>query len=158
MTAMEQIEFISVEARKLGMKYGEYVAKFGHTLPKPKEEKQGEYAPSGKKKPKPSEKICAVCGKPYLGHGRSKYCPLCVLEGKRQKELEWNDKRKGKTVDPNSRAFANCKICGNVFEKRHGHQIYCVGCKREKDNAYKAKYNREKYYPKVRAKREKIQE
>ena len=137
MTAMQQIEFISVEARKLGMKYGEYVEKFGHTLPKPKTTPKQESTDSGRKKPKPSEKICEVCGKPFHGHGSAKYCPFCVLEGKRLKEKERRDKKKGETVDPQARKFANCAICGAVIVKSRPNHKYCNSCKEEKERADK---------------------
>ena len=76
MTSMEQIELISVEARKLGMKYGEYVEKFGHTLPKPDGEQPNE-----------RQKKCAICGKLFtIRKGNAKYCKACALEGKKMKE------------------------------------------------------------------------
>lgn len=85
MSAMEQIELISVEARKRGMKYGEYVEKYGHTLPEPKpEKKKGNGYIEGAKKTghRPRvECVCTVpgCGKTFMaGRKDSKYCPECT--------------------------------------------------------------------------------
>lgn len=74
MTAMQQIELISVEARKRGMKYGEYVEKFGHTLPKPKTEEIKK--PSGN-----VENQCTICGATfYAGKKGAKFCENCRKE------------------------------------------------------------------------------
>ena len=86
MTAMEQIEYISVEARKRGMKYGEYVEKYGNTLPKPKPKKTkpntGYIEGDGKRGHRPRvECVCTVpgCGKTFMaGRKDSKYCPECT--------------------------------------------------------------------------------
>lgn len=83
MTSMEQIELISVEARKRGMKYGEYVEKYGHTLPKPKpSKKKGTGYIEGDKKvghrPR-TQCICTVCGATFMaGRKDSKFCPDCA--------------------------------------------------------------------------------
>ncbi len=105
MTSMEQIELISVEARKLGLKYGEYVEKYGHTLPKPKpkkaKRKTGYIEGDGKVGHRPLiECICTVCGKRFMaGRKDSKYCPECARKRasectKRCQEKKKNEKEK----------------------------------------------------------------
>lgn len=87
MTAMEQIELISVEARKLGMKYGEYVAKYGHTLPKVEYKK---YKPREK-----VERVCEECGVTFLASIKSaRRCPQCSKERRRKLSAERNRQRR----------------------------------------------------------------
>lgn len=105
-TPMEQIELISVEARKLGMKYGEYVAKFGHTLPKPKPTPRREieiYAGIEHKKRLAHveyDLICQneACGKTFKARKKNtKLCPDCRAENKRDYKRQYNkDRREGK--------------------------------------------------------------
>lgn len=101
MTAMEQIELISVEARKLGMKYGEYVEKYGHTLPKPEPTKYKErayYEGIEYKKYKPREKVerlCEECGVTFLASIKSaRRCPVCSKERRRKLSAERNRQRR----------------------------------------------------------------
>ena len=84
MTSMEQIELISVEARKRGMKYGEYVEKYGHTLPKPEakktKRKTGYIEGDGKRGHRPRVKcFCIMCGETFMaGRKGSQFCPECT--------------------------------------------------------------------------------
>ncbi len=88
MTSMEQIELISVEARKLGMKYGEYVEKYGHTLPEPKPEKKkgtGYIEGEGDRGHLSRiDKVCIICGASFkAGNNRAKHCPKCTEDRRR---------------------------------------------------------------------------
>ena len=87
MTSMEQIEYMAVEARKKGMKYGEYVEKYGHTVPKPKE------ARSYKQMRMPKTYVCEnpECGKVFETiASNARFCPECrkVRALQRAKELK----------------------------------------------------------------------
>lgn len=98
MTSMEQIELISVEARKRGMKYGEYVAKYGHTLPKVEEEKQEKKVLLAGRKDKAHNRridmVCAECGVTFsAGRKDAKYCPKCA-KIRRQNWARENKKRR----------------------------------------------------------------
>ena len=106
MTAMQQIEHISVEARKRGMKYGEYVEKYGHTLPKPKPKKKrnsGNIEGKGQGKGwsghrAPVECVCVMCGETFMaGRKDTKYCPECRLKRAAESTKRCNEKKKGKS-------------------------------------------------------------
>ena len=103
MTSMEQIELISVEARKRGMKYGEYVEKYGHTLPKPKPKKYKEhewYEGMDHKSYEPRKKIELICqnpecGAPFLStRDDVKFCPVCRKEKHRELMRKRNRQRR----------------------------------------------------------------
>jgi hypothetical protein len=131
MTTMQQIEFISIEAARLGMKYGEYVEKYGHTLPKPDGEQ-------------PSEKRrqCAVCGKFFtIRRGNAKYCNACALEGKKMKEQERKERIAGKELPS---MITHCKRCGVKLDDRHGNSVLCPTCRRDQNTEYYREYRKRK--------------
>lgn len=129
MTAMQQIEFISIEAGKLGMKYGEYVEKFEHTLPKPKSQ---EYTPIGEvrhyKKRKAIELTCQMCGQPFIAKSPlAKFCEECKQERGCQAFLKWRKKQPPKVRIAKTK---KCEICGTEFTTK-GRGKYCADCARE---------------------------
>lgn len=101
MTSMEQIELISVEARKRGMKYGEYVEKYGHTLPKPKPTKRKAieyYSGKAKRTYQPrtqKERICEMCGVSFMaGTSTARWCPKCRRERSKAQTKEGKQRRR----------------------------------------------------------------
>jgi hypothetical protein len=108
MTSLQQIEYISREAAKLGIKYGEWVRLYGHTLPKPKPTPRREigiYAGIEHKKPKKRdvhveyELKCENedCGKMFkAGKKDARFCPDCIAERKRVYNRQYKkDKKAG---------------------------------------------------------------
>lgn len=129
MTSMQQIEYIAVQARKLGLKYGDYVAKYGDTLPLPDKEKMDE-----------NKRVCEKCGAIYTqsGNSKSKYCRACA---------------DGKTDDGSNDI---CKWCGKPYHKIHGHQKFCSpGCAKEHKAAYYKEYDKKKKAEREKMKNEK---
>lgn len=129
MTSMQQIEYIAVQARKLGMKYGEYVAKYGDTLPLPDKEKMDE-----------NKRVCEKCGAIYTQEGRAKgkYCRACADGTSDEGKLDV------------------CKWCGKTYHKRNGHQKYCSPqCVRESKAAYYKEYDKKKKAEREKWKNEK---
>ena len=83
MTAMQQIERISVKAREHGMTYGEYVEKYGNTLSKPNNRQDGMNA----------IRTCVRCGKDFEPKqtkdgslSKIKTCPQCIEKQKVDRE------------------------------------------------------------------------
>jgi hypothetical protein len=118
MTAMEQIEFISVEARKLGMKYGEYVAKFGHTLPKPKKDKTKAR----------TNCVCAICGEEFYSVKSAKYCTKCRDVEKRKGWCELC----GKPIVKKHGLQRYCEDCKRVKDNEYKAKYYREKNQRER--------------------------
>ena len=129
MTSMEQTEALAVEARKHGMKYGEFVEKYGDWIPSPKKiqvkAKKRDIAEHKKRDSnKRRETVCQECGKTYLaGTSRAMYCPECkpIVDKRRAKEKR-EERRKNNP--------ATCKRCGEAFVKKSNRQIYCEECQK----------------------------
>lgn len=130
MTAMEQTEALAVEARKQGMKYGEFVEKYGEWIPAPKTKR---YYPS-----EPDEEVyrrCKVCRKEFLVEhiqcGRlsaRKTCPACVEALKAAKEArKLQPKRRQKEIE------RICDRCGNKYTSTQspaeGRKGFCPECR-----------------------------
>ena len=171
MTAMEQIEFISVEARKLGMKYGEYVEKFGHTLPKPKS--KAHKARGGvwhNKKRKAIDLTCQMCGKPFVAKSPiAQFCEECkrvravaaTQEWKaKQPKAERNAKQPNQERIKKERAIKKkrCISCGTEFTTK-GRGKYCTACAKEAQKRQIREYMKRRWEKLKAAKEnEKIQE
>lgn len=104
MTSLQQIEYISREAAKLGIKYGEWVRLYGHTLPKPKPTPRREIGIYAGIEPKKRahveyELICQneACGKMFrAGKKNAQLCPDCIAERKRVYNRQYKkDKKAG---------------------------------------------------------------
>lgn len=129
MTSMEQTEALAVEARKHGMKYGEFVEKYGEWIPSPKKiqvkAKKRDIAEHKKRESNErKEMICQECGKTYLaGSSTAMYCPGCrsIVQKRRAKEKR-EERRKNKP--------ATCKRCGKAFVKNSNRQLYCEECQK----------------------------
>ena len=158
MTSMEQINYIAAEARKRGMKYGEYVKQYGHTLPKP--EKRGwkeipffEDVKEGRPRDK-VECICIRCGSKFLaGSRKAQYCPECTDELKRIRAHEQYLKRKAKKppkpVQPKKEEVPQekivyCAVCGVKMIVKNRNQKYCDICRVDRWNEYQRARKREK--------------
>lgn len=116
MTSMEQIEFIQREARKLGMRYGDYVAKYGSTLPAPTKAGMAD-----------NKRICEKCGAIYTqtGHTKGKYCRAC------------SDGKGEQTEAP------RCRWCGEKFQPKHGGEKYCSDeCRAAHRQEYMKEYHK----------------
>ena len=103
MTSMEQIEYIAVQARKMGISFDEWRVKYGHTLPKPEPTKYKEhewYEGMDRKGYKLREGIKLICqnpecGAPFLAKRRdARFCPACVKERHRKLDAERKRKRR----------------------------------------------------------------
>ena len=103
MTSMEQIEYMATEARKKGMKYGEYVEKYGHNIPKPKENKR-EVSLWADREGKPRQGvvhdlICQDCGAEFQSKKKTaKFCEDCryqrMLKASARRQKRLRDARK----------------------------------------------------------------
>ena len=124
---MEQTESLAVEARKHGMKYGEFVEKYGDWIPSPKKTQAkakkrdiAEHKQRGSNERK--ETVCQECGKTYLaGSSTAMYCPECRSVVQKRRAKEKREERRKKNP-------ATCKRCGKVFVKNSNSQLYCEEC------------------------------
>ena len=104
MTSMEQLIYIDAQAKKLGMKYGDYVAKYGHTHPKPDSVRRREieyYDGIERKKPKPREgiKVVCECGRTFTAKRKdAKYCKYCKAEQGRLRSQQRRDEKKNAKI------------------------------------------------------------
>ena len=143
MTSMEQIDYIAVEARKSGMKYGEFTEKYGEWSPAPKQiqlkPKKRDTAEHKKRKDNPQvETVCQECGKTYVAAiSGSKYCPECrdIVRKRRAKEKREERRRNNP---------ATCKKCGKLFIKTGNRQLYCEDCKAEAALLQRREYQRQR--------------
>lgn len=72
MTSMEQIEYIAVEARKMGISFDEWRVKYGHTLPKPESTEPSE------KEQVSYRVVCEECGGVFTAFKAGvRFCPAC---------------------------------------------------------------------------------
>jgi hypothetical protein len=103
MTSMEQIEYIAVEARKMGISFDEWRVRYGHTLPKPEPTKYKEhewYEGMDHKEYSPRKKIEVICQNPECGapflttRKNARLCPVCAKERQRKLMAERNRKRR----------------------------------------------------------------
>ena len=120
MTAMEIIDIMTVDARKKGMKYGEYAEKYGHLYPKPERA-----VDDGKKE-------CALCGLLFKPGGESsKYCPACVDEAVRitnKKAYEAKKRRMAEGPKREAKYDKTCDICGKKFRAAGMMAKHCPDC------------------------------
>ena len=118
MTSNEIIEMMTVDARKLGMKYGEYAEKYGHLYPKPDSFKSKD----------PNLRTCERCGILFrVSGGSPKYCPACVADVTEENEQQYKSRKTGKPVE--RLRVGTCALCGEEFAKTHGSEKYCKRCK-----------------------------
>lgn len=96
MTAIEQIEDISVKARELGMSYGKYVAKYGHTIEKPKEKaRTGEKVRKKYKERQAYELTCGMCGDKFEAKSKVvRFCVECRKKRNIERCKEWYRRKK----------------------------------------------------------------
>lgn len=151
MTAMEQIEYVLAEARKSGMTYGEYVEKYGHTIPKlTKDEPE--------QKPKKERiKTCARCGNLFSSwKGHSDYCPDCRIDVSRERANAWRAQKRAER-QATGKAFKVrvpkiyhkvCGICGKAIETTSAQTKFCPECAKARTRERVRVNNRRVYYEK----------
>ena len=104
MTSMEQLIYIDAEAKKLGMKYGEYVDKYGHTLPKPdptprREIEYYDGIERAEYTPREGIKIVCECGRIFTAKRKdAKYCKYCKVEHSRLNSQRRRDEKKNAKI------------------------------------------------------------
>lgn len=72
-------------------------------------------------------RICATCGKTFLGYPRSKYCPECQKAAKLETARRSRERKKAGTT----RAIGStdiCQNCGQPYIVTSGLQRYCPDC------------------------------
>lgn len=131
---------INMLARRAGMSYGQYQAmvfeKNGYVATKKPEETETK---TQKTEPKPSGKICVICGKPILGKvwGRTKTCSkACGYQLNLQRTKERFRALKQETQ---ATFLKNCGYCGKEIRTNREYQRFCSDRCR---NRYKAAVRR----------------
>ena len=73
----------AIEAKRLGMSYGQYVAKYHPQKVKPRARESSD--------PEGAYKMCVVCGKRLTGHKTKYYSDKCAKEHRKRKRAagEW---------------------------------------------------------------------
>lgn len=121
---MNLIEKLSVEARALGMSYGQYVATLHSDKPR---------TPTPLKK---GERVCIKCGERYIpditksGYiSTNKKCPKCREDKKKAYAAE-----KGRTTNRDLKEYRrHCTMCGaeviTTQPPRKNYALYCPECR-----------------------------
>ncbi len=84
---------------------------------------------------------CWTCGKEFDGRIRSRYCPDCAAERRRERDRQYRKtgtRRKLGSID-------HCEICGAEYVVVSGRQRYCATCAEEEKKKYAAREKREWY-------------
>ena len=72
-------------------------------------------------------RTCAMCGKIYRGHIRSKYCDACRVEAQRQARHRYRVQKRAGEVRPLG-SVDQCTHCGKDYIVNGGLQRYCPEC------------------------------
>ena len=73
------------------------------------------------------DRVCVRCGTHFLGYPRSKYCPDCQLEVRRERDRQ---RRKNGSARPLG-SIDFCQKCGKEYVVKSGLQKYCPDCAEE---------------------------
>lgn len=108
---MKELDIYSVECRKHGMTYGQYVAAIDHgELPPPIAEENKRKRKAPENQPEDFYKhFCERCGQPFFTryeNSKALYCPECV-----------HSARKGVCGRPTVDSRKECKICKQLFDR-----------------------------------------
>lgn len=80
------------------------------------------------------DKRCELCGRPYDGNARSKYCDACKASLNRARAAEnyYRHKAEGQSGNPDTKRKIGqtdiCKRCGSSYVIANGNQKYCPDC------------------------------
>lgn len=89
------------------------------------------------------ERVCVDCGASFMGYPRSKRCPTCAAQAKRD---QGGKRRKQGTIRPLG-SVDICENCGAEYIVNSGRQRYCKQCAKtvvaQTIRRHKAAYNRE---------------
>lgn len=73
------------------------------------------------------ERICKICGAPFMGYPRSFFCPECSAERKRQQKKIYNQRKPSRHLGSTD----ICEACGKEYIVKSGLQKYCPDCAKE---------------------------
>lgn len=87
------------------------------------------------------QRICTVCGRPFVGTPRAKYCEVCRPQVIRERNAAHKKSKTGRKLG--STDF--CAACGKPYTVKSGLQKYCPECAQtqitSKSRARKRAYN-----------------
>lgn len=70
------------------------------------------------------DKVCATCGKAFVGYPRSKYCPSCRIDAKREQDRKRRKNGSARKLG----SIDICQACGKKYVVASGLQRYCPEC------------------------------
>lgn len=85
------------------------------------------------------ERICKICGAPFMGYPRSFFCPECSAERKKQQKKIYNQRKPARPLGSTD----ICEACGKPYIVNSGRQRYCPECAKEQVDKNIREYKRE---------------